>query len=182
MGWKGASAGAARNTAPTFVPGLRTIFSAASRVVAGAPTPVVAAVNSGAQPAVPSEFTHAANTSASVFSFAVSTSAPAGRADPGERPVLLSARFAALANAFASPFAFVGLAPTCPFAPVNCAKDQAAPTVVTSLMTTFVALVSAPQLPNAATSTSAGLVLPEARPGFPPRATRYTCVFALGQV
>jgi len=58
----------------------------------------------------------------------------AGNAMPGDLPVAESARLAAVANAFANPFALVDEAPTTPPGAINCESDHTAATVVTSFI------------------------------------------------
>ena len=96
-----------------------------------------------------------------------------GNPVPGETPAAGSARFAAVANALASPFAFVEDAPTTPPWAINCDKAQTEATVVTSSIVNCVVVLvdSWLQTPIAVASPIPEFAGPE--PTCPPRATRY---------
>jgi hypothetical protein len=97
----------------------------------------------------------------------------AGNPVPGDVPATGSARFAAVANALASPFAFVEDAPITPPGAMNCDRAQTVATVVTSLIVNCVVVLVDSWLhtPTAVASPIPAFVDPE--PTCPPRATKY---------
>jgi len=97
----------------------------------------------------------------------------AGNPVPGDVPAVGSARFAAVAYAFANPFAFVEDAPTTPPTVMNCDRAHTVATVVTSLIVNFVvALVDSwLHTPTPVASPIPAFAGPE--PTCPPRAMRY---------
>jgi hypothetical protein len=85
-------------------------------------------------PTAPEKARHVFSRFARALIFGAGDLPVAGNAMPGDFPVAGSARLAAVANAFANPFAFVDEAPTAPPGAINCESDHTAATVVTSFI------------------------------------------------
>jgi hypothetical protein len=90
---------------------------------------------------------------------------------PGEVPVEVLAKADASAKAFASAEASFVADPTALGDVMNGERAETAATVVTSLMTINVEEVIESQRPITLIMSSAELIVPGARPGFPPVAT-----------
>jgi hypothetical protein len=130
---------------------------------------------------VPSEFTQLAMVFAREMSFAVSVVAFAGSSADGAAPVVESASVSAVCMALLRPATLVAEEPTLMIEEANGARAQAAATVVTSLIEMLAIDPSELQLPSAATSARAALLVPGERPGFPPVAVMYICALGEGQ-
>jgi hypothetical protein len=116
---------------------------------------------------------HSFSTFASAFKREVGAVPVVGNDAPGALPVVVFARFTAVAAASAIPLLLVAVAPI--WAPVarNGAIAHAAATVVASFTTTLVRLFKAEHWPNIAVITAALFEDVPATPAEPPRAMRY---------
>ena len=149
--------------------GLRTRFSAASKVLVGAEAPAgVAAVKRLVQ-GLRSVFAAVQVLSrlARVLTFAAGEAPLLGKVVPGDVPVLRLARLATVAKALVRPCALVAEAPR--LAPVarNWDRPQTVAAVVTSLRTNWLEAVTSLQGPTTVASVMAELDAGEA-PALPP--------------
>ena len=162
-----------------MAPGLRARLRAASRVLDGADTPVTItepkSLSHGFDdPAAPVYAMQVLSRFASALIFGAGDLPVAGNPVPSAFPPTESARLAAVANAFARPFAFVDVDPMLPPGARNCESAQTEATVVTSFTENCVVVVvdSWPHAPI--TVTRAMLAFAGAELTWPPRATRYS--------
>jgi hypothetical protein len=123
-------------------------------------------------PAIPpEELMQPDTTSARELIFDVGTNVPAGTLRPGADPVEVLAKADADAKAVVRVEASSLPDPTSLGEVINGERADTAVTVVTSLMTINVEGVSESQRPIALIISRAELIVPGARPGFPPEAT-----------